>query len=329
MRILVLGHREDETVFFQQANNYGYEIDYTSEILTKDYYKMTRGYDALVIGVQSRIDEEAAKALKENGVRYLLTRAAGRDHLDQKAIEEAGLHSAYVPRYSPGSVAEYTVMTILELLRKSQLQKNRIHQRDFRIVGLRGRELRTQTVGVIGNGKIGEQVIKILSGFGCRILIYQRHENPHTKGMADTVSLNTLIRESDIITLHCPLTEENYHMIDQKVIASMKEGAILVNTARGGLIDTQAMLEAVESGKLAGCGMDVYEFESSYKRKAYGNEPIGNALLERLLNDERILFTAHTAFYTEEAVSCMIATALRNLHDFEERGFCENDTSLQ
>jgi D-lactate dehydrogenase len=209
------------------------------------------------------------------------------------------------------------------------MQFRRIENYDFRIVGLRGLELRGKTVGVVGTGKIGAEAILLLGAFGCRILAYGSVHNPKTTQFAQYTSLEQVLTQSDIILFHCPLTPENHHMIQKETIAKMKDGAMLVNTARGGLIDSQAVLDALESGKLAGYALDVYEFEKHYKRQEYRRQPFGNELLEQLLANDRVVFTTHTAFYTDEAITSIIATTLANLNDFITTGSCINEISNQ
>ena len=328
MKVLVLGHRSDETPLFDKANKYGYQIEFTGEILSEKNVDITNGYDALVIGVQNKITEEVAGKLSQNGVKYLLTRAAGRDHLNQEAIDRYGLCSANVPAYSPHSVAEYAVMSILEVIRKRSLQTAKVFKRhDFRIVGVCGHEMNTRTIGIIGAGKIGAQVIHKLSVFGCRLLVFDRYKNPQVEKEAEYTDLDTLLRESDCISLHCPQTNENYHLIDADAIAKMKDGACVVNAARGGLIDTRALMDAVKSGKISTAVLDVYENEEVYKGKIFENSSIPDELVEEIISNDNIFLTSHTAFYTVEALQDIISTVLENLHEFEKTGNCINNTA--
>lgn len=328
MKILVLGHRTDETPLFEKANKYGYQVEYTEKIISEEDTDITRGYDALVLGVQNKITDNVAKKLSENGVKYLLTRAAGRDHLAQKSIDGYGLLSANVPAYSPHSVAEYAVMSILEVIRKRSIQMARIsQQRDFRITGVCGHEMNTRTIGIIGAGRIGTQVIHKLAVFGCRILVYDRNKNEQIEKEAEYTSLETLLKESDCISLHCPLTQDNYHLIDEKAIAMMKNGVCIVNAARGGLVDTKALLDGIDTGKIESAVLDVCENEEIYKGRFFDKGRVPDELVERLITNDRVILTSHTAFYTVEALQDIISTVFENLHDFETKGKCANNTA--
>ncbi len=325
MKILVFGHRMDESIIYQQCNqHYGYDIDFTREILTLDNIAMTKGYEAIIIIVSCQITEQVAAMLKENGVKYVLTRAAGKDHLDIHAIKRHGLLAAYVPSYSPSAISEHTVMMILAVLRKLKLQMNRIHARNFKIDSMRSKELRDLTVGVIGTGRIGRMTIQNLSGFQPRILAYDIYENEEVSSYVTYTSLEELLKVSDIIVLHCPLIESNFHMINSETIEKMKEGVILINTARGGLVDTRAVLEGLKTGKIGGFGLDVYENESVLRKQEFKDGTIKDEVLEELLGMDQVLFTSHTAFYTDEAVTNMIGYTLDNLNEFMMTGTCKN-----
>lgn len=327
MKVLVAAHRADETGIFEKINEkYQFELDYSVNQLTLENAEMTKGYDAVCINVGCKVSEEMAGRLKEYGVEYILTRAAGRDHLDAEAIQKYGLKSAYVPAYSPNAISEHTVLLMLSLLRKYKEQMRRIQEQYYFINGLRGKELRSITVGVIGTGRIGFTTIKDLSGFGCRILAHDIMENEAVKAYASYVSLEELLETSDMIVLHCPMTAENYHLIDEAAIEKMKDGVMLVNTARGGLVDTQAVLNALKSGKMAAFGMDVYEYEDKTQRKDYRGKELDDPLLAELLQMDQVIFTSHTAFYTDQAIENIVDTTLTNLYQWSTTGSCENET---
>ncbi len=325
MKILITGHREDETALFTRENSYGFAIAYTPDVLTTENVALTQGYDAVGIIAATVVNEELCAALKGNGVRYILTRTAGVDHLNQPAIKKYGLRAASVPVYSPSSIAEHTVMLMLELLRKRTMQYRRIENYDFRLAGLRGMELRTKVVGVVGTGRIGAETIRMLGGFGCRILASDLYRNPEVESLAVYTELDELLKQSDIVVFHCPLTADNHHIINAESIKRLRPGAMLVNTARGGLIDSEAVLAALQEGKLSGYAFDVYEFENTYKRLEYHRKPFGNELLERLIAHDRVIFTTHTAFYTDEAIGGIIGTTLFNLNELITTGQCANE----
>ena len=217
-------------------------------------------------------------------------------------------------------------MLLLCALRKLREQLHRIDRQDYFILGLRGREIRSLTVGVLGAGRIGETTLRNLSGFGCRLLACDACEKDGVRAIAQYVDRDTLLRQSNVLLLHCPRTPENRHLIDESAISVMKDGAILVNTARGGLVDTQAVLDALKSGKLSAFAMDVYEHEDLTQRHDLGGRTLAQVdpLLAELLAMDNVIYTSHTAFYTDEAIAGICEVTLRNLHDFVTTGSCAN-----
>lgn len=326
MKLLVMAHREDETALFEKRNEkHFFTISYEGEKLTAENLDKVKGYEAVAVNAGCRVDEKMAAGLAERGVRYLLTRTAGTDHLDLEALKRAGIRTANVPAYAPSAISEHTVLLLLMLLRKMKKQIHCIDEKYFFLNGLRGRQISSLTVGVIGTGRIGSSTIRNLSGFGCRILAYDLYPNEQAGKHAQYVSQKQLLRESDAIILHCPLTAENHYLINGKTIAEMKPGVILVNTARGPLVDTGAVYRALESGKISAFGMDVYERENETQRKDYRNKELDDPLLAKLLAMEQVIFTTHTAFYTEEAIGEIIGITLENLAEFIECGSCKNE----
>lgn len=327
MKVLVAAHREDETEIFEKVNEkYHFELIYQRAQLTYEQLDSLEGIEAICINAGCEVTEKFAEKLKEKGIKYILTRAAGKDHLDIQAISKLGLKSANVPAYSPTAISEHTVMMILSVLRKMKQQMKTIHEQYFFITGLRGRELRSMTVGVMGAGRIGTKTIQNLTGFGCKILAYDLFENDYVREHAVYVTKEQLLAQSDIVVLHCPMIKENYHMIDSKAIETMKDGAILINTARGALVDTRSVYDALISGKLSGFGMDVYEYEGKTQRKDYRGKELDDPLLKELLALDNVLFTSHTAFYTDEAIENIVDTSLTNLYEWVTTGQCQNET---
>lgn len=324
--MLVIGHRDEETWLFENFNKlYKYDISYIYETLNLSNIKMAKGYDAICITVNSVITDEIAKGLSKLGVKYILNKLAGKDNLNLQAINKYGLKAAYVPYYSPNAVSEHTVMLILAVLRKLKLQLSRVHSHDFRIKGLLGRELRNMTVGVVGTGRIGCATVKNLTGFGCRILVNGRTEREEIIAVANYVSLEEIFTHSDILVFHCPLTEETHHLINEQTISRLKEGVCLINTSRGAVFDTKAVLNALKNGKIGAVAMDVYEEENEILRKDMCSKKLNNEEFEELLNMDNVIYTTHTAFYTDEAISNMIETTFVNLHELETMGYCENE----
>lgn len=325
-KVLVTAHRQDETEIFEKINQrFGFLLTYMPEQLTLENAERLKGYDAVAINAGCKVDQDMARAMQAAGIRFIATRTAGKDHIDKNAIKKCGIKAANVPGYSPNAISEHTVLLILSLLRKMKTQLKRIEEQYFFLNGLRGRELKSMIVGVIGTGKIGTATIQDLSGFGCRILANGHHPNPEVQRLAEQVDLETLLEQSDIVVLHCPMSEQNYHMINAGTIQKMKPGALLVNTARGGLVDTQAVYEALQNRKLGGFAMDVYEYENLTARKDYRGKPLDDSLLSGLLAMDQVLFTTHTAFYTDQAIENIVESSLENLASFFRAGESENE----
>lgn len=239
------------------------------------------------------------------------TRTIGYDHVDIEAAKEFGIHVSNVS-YSPECVADYTVMLMLMSLRRMKRIMQRGEINDFSLPGIQGRELPNLTVGVLGTGRIGQAVIRDLSGFGCKIYAYDKYENENVKGYAEYTDLDTIYKECDLITLHMPLAEDNFHLIGKEAFGKMKDGVVIVNTARGGLIDTKALIEAIESGKAGAAGLDVIEDEFGmyyYDRKS---DVLSKRDLYILRGFPNVIVTPHMAFYTDQAVSDMVKHSIES-----------------
>ena len=222
-KVLATAHRHDETEIFEKINQrFGFLLTYMPEQLTLENTERLKGYDADAINAGCKVDQDMARAMQAAGIRFIATRTAGKDHIDKDEIKKCGIKAANVPGYSPNAISEHTVLLILSLLRKMKTQLKRIEEQYFFLNGLRGRELKSMTVGVIGTGKIGTATIQDLSGFGCRILANGHHPNPEVQRLAEQVDLETLLEQSDIVVLHCPMSEQNYHMINAGTIQKMK-----------------------------------------------------------------------------------------------------------
>ena len=303
------------------------ELTFVHDDLTlENAQKETKGFQAVVILTRCIITGQLSKILKECGVKYVLTRSAGFDHLDLNEIKMNGLKAANVPLYSPNAISEYVCMTTLMLLRKMKEQIAMIGDHNYTLKGIRGRELRNQTVGIVGTGRIGCETLKIFSAFTNKILVHDIYEKDSVKSMASYVTLDELYQKCDIIIFHCPLTKENHHMVNEETIAMMKDGVILVNPARGGLMDYSAVLKGLKSGKIAGLISDVYENEKQYLRKKLGsNAPETDAVIKELVTMNNCIYTAHSAFYTDMAIENMIESIVRSLYQYEVIGSCECD----
>lgn len=325
MKLRVFSAREDERALYEEENRrFGFELAFAPAPLGPGNAGECRGFDAVQILTATRMDAALSGTLAGEGVRFVLARSAGFDHIDVPALRKAGLRAANVPQYSPGAIAEHALMLMLMLLRRARTQVERVGRRDFTMGGLRGRELGSLTVGVFGTGRIGCAVAALVHAFGARVLAADAYENPKLQGVVRYVPKEELFAQSDLVTFHCPLTAETQHVVDAGAIAGMKDGMLLVNTARGGLFDFPALLAGLRSGKVAGAGLDVYENESGFIRKNVGTEGLHDPVLEELLNLPQVVFTPHVAFYTEEAVRLLIRGTLENLEAFAG-GECPNE----
>lgn len=325
-KVLVTAHRQDETEIFEKINQrFGFLLTYMPEQLTLENTERLKGYDAVATNAGCKVDQDMARAMQAAGIRFIATRTAGKDHIDKNEIKKCGIKAANVPGYSPK--CDFRAYGIADFIFASENENTAEADRRALLLlnGLRGRELKSMTVGVIGTGKIGTATIQDLSGFGCRILANGHHPNPEVQRLAEQVDLETLLEQSDIVVLHCPMSEQNYHMINAGTIQKMKLGALLVNTARGGLADTQAVYEALQNRKLGGFAMDVYEYENLTARKDYRGKPLEDSLLSKLLAMDQVLFTTHTAFYTDQAIENIVESSLENLASFFQTGESGNE----
>lgn len=309
--------------FLPGVSRYGDQmelVDFGCPPTPENLYKV-KGCEAILYTPTDKAPEAFWKKLAEYGVKYVVTSSAGYDHFDLKAMKKYGLKGANVPFYSPNAIAEHAVLTVLALLRQYRKQIHKIDHFDYEISDVMGKEIRNQVIGIVGAGRIGYTTMKCLSGFGPKILTYDPYENDKVKELAEYVSLEELYQRSDVIIYHCIYNEANHHMVNRDTIATMKNGVMLVNVARGGLFDIDAVAEAVENGKIGGLGIDVIEGEMAL-RKTYG-EGCPIPVLDRLLTHENVIFTNHTAFYTDEAEKNMIDTAADNLYSYMTTETCQ------
>ena len=314
----------DRTWF--DALNTKYEIDYFEIKLNERTAVLTKGFDGVIAFVNDEINEKAINTLVENGVKVIAMRCAGYNNVDIKAADKK-ITIVRVPAYSPHAVAEHTMALLLTL--NSKIHKAYLRRRDFNfsLVGLMGFDLYGKTVGVIGTGKIGRAFIDICKGFGMKVLAY----DPYPADIPDVkyVSLDTLLSESDIISLHCPLTEETRHILDEEAFSKIKKGAVVINTSRGELIDSHALLNALNNETLFGAALDVYEEESEFFFEDYSNTIIKDDILSLLLSRPNTIITSHQGFFTKEAMKSIAETTLKNLDDFFEGRPLKNEVCFR
>jgi D-lactate dehydrogenase len=325
MKILAYCVRPDEVASFEKfSSKYGHEVKLIPQSFGPEVVALAKGYDAVSILGNCNANKDALEELKSYNVNYLASRSSGINNIDLEAANDLGINVANVSTYSPNSVSELTIGITLCLTRKIPFALKRVNIQNFALNGLIGVELRNLTIGVIGTGRIGLEVIKGFSGFGSKIIGYDLYENEEAKKYIDYVSLDELYKTADIITLHSPLTSDNHHMIGRESFAKMKDGVLIVNAARGGLIDTQALIEGLKSGKVGGAALDTYENEVGTFHNSRMNDIMTDDTLAILRSFPNVVMTPHCGFYTDEAVSNMVETTLINLQDFSNTGTCMN-----
>jgi len=303
-----------------------FEIDYFESKLTGATAPLAKGHDAVCAFVNDHIDRDVANALEESGIRLVALRCAGYNNVDLEAVWER-IHVARVPAYSPHAVAEHTVALLQTLNRKVHVAYNRIRDGNFALSGLVGRDLYGKTAGIIGTGKIGKILARILAGYGMEVLLSDPYpDETFAESLGATyVDRDSLYRRSDVISLHCPLTPENRYMINERSIALMKRDAVILNTGRGALIDTRALVDALKSDRIRGAGLDVYEEEEQYFFEDWSMAPIRDDVLARLIQLPNVILTAHQAFLTEEALGEIARVTLANVKVWAEGAPLENE----
>jgi D-lactate dehydrogenase len=331
MRVALFSTKAYEREFFTAANHrHQHDLTYLEPRLNHDTAPLAEGFPAVCIFVNDQADAGVIETLAQGGTKLLALRSAGFNHVDLSAAEAHGLTVVRVPAYSPYAVAEHTVALILTLNRKTHRAYARVREGNFELDGLLGFDIHGLTVGVVGTGKIGIEVARIMHGFGCRLLGYDPYPNPEAGplGLA-YVELDELFARSDIITLHTPLTPETYHLIDTPAIARMKPGVILINTSRGALVDAAAAIEGLKSGQIGYLGLDVYEEEADLFFEDLSDRIIQDDVFARLLTFPNVVITGHQAFFTRNALSAIADTTLANIRDFEQTGSSANTIKIE
>jgi D-lactate dehydrogenase len=320
MRIAFFSTHGFDRQFFDEANRtHGHDIQYLEARLTPATSALAAGATAVCAFVNDDLRADVLTALQMSGVRLIALRSAGFNHVDLPKALDLGLTVARVPAYSPHAVAEHTVAMMLSLNRKIHRAHARVREGNFALDGLLGFDMHGRTVGLVGTGKIGTVVARILTGFGCRLLAYDVAVNPECAAMGVHYrSLEDLWEQSDIVSLHAPLTGDTRHMVDTAAIARMKPGVMLINTSRGALVDTAALIDGLKSGHVGYVGLDVYEEEEQLFFRDLSAQVIQDDVFARLLTFPNVLITAHQAFFTREALHAISGITLENVSAFEQ-----------
>lgn len=319
MRAALFSTKPYDQSFFQAANETcRHELAFFEPHLDLKTVTLAAGFPAICPFVNDRLDRPVLERLAQQGTRLVALRSAGFNHVDLIAARDLGLTVVRVPAYSPYAVAEHTAALILSLNRKIHRAYARVREGNFALEGLLGFDLNGRTAGIIGTGKIGTVMARIMNGFGCRLLAHDPFPNEACKELGvEYTALSDLYAASRIITLHCPLTPATHHLIDDKALKQMQNGVMLINTGRGALIDTQAVVAALKSGKIGSLGLDVYEEEADLFFEDLSGRVIQDDVFARLLTFPNVLITGHQGFFTQEAMARIAEITLGNLSDFE------------
>lgn len=317
MRIAVFSTKPYDRRFFDQANQTQHELTYFDPQLTAETAPLAAGFEAVCAFVNDKLDAPVLQLLHGNGTRLIALRSAGFNNVDLPEAERLGMTVVRVPAYSPHAVAEHAVALVLSLNRMTFRAYNRVREGNFSLDGLLGFDLYGKTVGVVGTGKIGLIFADIMHGFGCKVLAADPYPSPDAKPFVEYVSLEHLLETADIISLHCPLTPETDHLIDAEAIARMKDGVMVINTGRGRVIDTKAVIDSLKSGKIGRLGLDVYEEEEHLFFQDLSQRVISDDQFMRLTTFHNVLITGHQAFFTAEALTNIADTTFANITAFE------------
>ncbi|GAB1042509.1 2-hydroxyacid dehydrogenase [Shewanella algae] len=315
MKIGFFSAKRYDMQHFNRTNEaFGAQIEYFDVRLCMQTVKLAYGFEVICAFVNDELNDEVLTELAANGTRIIAMRCAGFNNVDLDAAKRLGMNVVNVPAYSPESVAEHTVALMLTLNRKIHKAYQRTRDANFSLEGLVGFNMFGKTVGVVGTGKIGIATIKVLLGFGCKVLAFDPYPNPQVEALgARYVTLDEMYQQSDIISLHCPLTAENRHLLNADSFAKMKPGMMVINTSRGGLLNAIDAMEALKLGQIGSLGLDVYENEKELFFEDKSNEVIQDDVFRRLSACHNVIFTGHQAFLTEEALGAIAHTTLSNV----------------
>ena len=330
MKILFYDTKSYDKESFQDTlkDYQGITIEYTKSDLDPRTAALAEGFDAVCAFVSSDIGTQTMEILHEKGITLLLMRCAGFNNVDLETARKYGIRVMRVPGYSPEAVAEHAMALALASNRRLYKAYNKVRENDFSLSGLMGFNFYQKTAGIIGTGKIGAAMCRICRGFGMKVIAFDVYQNESLKDFVEYVSLERLLSDSDVISLHCPLMDSTYHLINIDTIRQMKDGVILVNTSRGALVKTDDLIEGIRMHKFAGVGLDVYEEETNNVFEDRSDEILEHSTTARLLSFPNVMITSHQGFFTREALGAIAATTLRNAMDYAEGKESPNDVKV-
>lgn len=326
MKVTLFSSKNYDRQFFSAANaTHDHVLTFLSPHLDEHTAMLASGSDVVCAFVNDTLSAPVLDTLAALGIRHVALRCAGYNNVDLAAAAKHGIVISRVPAYSPHAVAEHTIALLLDLNRKVHRAYTRVRDGNFSLDGLLGFDLHGRTAGIIGTGRIGINVIRILRGFGCEVLAYDPQPNTECSALgARYVGLEQLFAESDIVSIHCPLTPESHHMIDDAALAQMKSGVTLINTSRGAVVDSKALITALKSGKIGHLGLDVYEEEGDLFFEDLSDTVIQDDVFARLTTFSNVIITGHQGFFTREALNNIAETTLSNIDEFAAQGRCGN-----
>ena len=324
-KVAVFSSKPYDQKSFTQVLPSDLEMEFFETRLTEHSVGLAKGFDAVCVFVNDELNANVLQQLANMNIKGIALRCAGFNNLDLTHYQQLELKAARVPAYSPEAVAEHTVAMMMTLNRKLHKAYNRTKEDNFSLNGLLGFNIHNKTVGLIGTGKIGLATAKIMKGFGAKVVAYDPYPSDMNKQIGfDYVDLSTLLSSSDVISLHCPLTDDTHHIIDQQAISQMKQGVMLINTSRGGLVDTNCVIAALKNGQIGHLALDVYEQESELFFEDLSTSIVQDDVFQRLLTFPNVLITGHQGFFTEEALEQIAATTIYNLQCFANCKKSEN-----
>jgi D-lactate dehydrogenase len=326
MKVAIFSTKSYDKEYLDRFNNDEHQLSYFEASLNSKTVALAKGFDAVCLFVNDKANKEVIEQLAANGIKLIALRCAGFNNVDIGAARQNKIKVARVPAYSPEAVAEHAVALILTLNRKTHKAYNRIRESNFSLERLTGFNLHGKTAGVIGTGKIGQAFCRIMFGFGCKVIAYDKFPSEEMKKAGvQYLSLDEVLQQSDIISLHCPLLPETFHLFNKNTFSKMKTGAMLINTSRGAVIDTQDAIDALKSGQLGYLGIDVYEQEEKLFFKDLSDTIIPDDVIARLMTFPNVLITSHQGFFTKEALEQIAIVTLKNINDFEKGTALENE----